>query len=101
MSEPRRGVLKLRVHPNAPRSEVAGWHGDVLRVRVAALLVGGRANAAVIDTLAAYLGIHRRDIKIVRGQGSRDKVAQVMGMDSVQLLQRLGVPPNANFTPNP
>lgn len=92
MSDPGPAILKLRVSPNAARSEVVGWHGNALRVRVAAPPVNGRANVAVIRTLAAYLGIGVREIELVRGHGSRDKLVRVSGVDSRELIGLLGNP---------
>ena len=71
---------------------MAGWHGDALRVRVTMPPAGGRANSAVIHTLADRLGVRPRDIEIVRGRASRDKVARVHGIDSIELIGRLGEP---------
>ena len=81
--------LKLRVQPGAARTGLAGWHGDALRIRVSEPPSRGLANAAVVSLLARHLGIHRRDVTIVRGHVSRDKVVRVRGMDAEELLQRL------------
>lgn len=101
MPEPTTSILKLRVSPNASRSEVAEWHGDALRVRVSVPPEGGKANVAVIDTLAERLGIHRRDVEIVRGRSSRDKVALVSGLDSVEVMRRLGAPSSSSKKSRP
>lgn len=92
MSEAGDSILKLRVSPNSSRSEVVGWHGDALRVRVAVQPHNGKANFAVVDTLATYLGIPARDIEIVRGHGSRDKLVRVSGLDSLRLIGLIGIP---------
>ena len=92
MSESDPVILKLRVSPNAARSEVVGWRGDALRVRVNAPPANGEANSAVVDTLARYLGVRPRDVVIVRGHGSRDKVARVQGIDASALRGRMGSP---------
>ena len=89
MPEPVTSRLSLRVQPNAARSELAGWHGTALRVRVTASPVPGRANAAVAAILADSLQIPRRSVNIVRGHGSRDKVAAVAGLDDAELQRRL------------
>lgn len=90
MSYPGPSILKLRVTPNAAKSEVVGWHGDALRIRVAAPPTNGRANSAVIEILADYLGIRPKAIEIARGHASRDKVAHIYGVDRRALLGRLG-----------
>ena len=92
MSDPGPSILRLRVTPNSARSEVVGRHGDALRVRVASPPTNGRANSAVIEILADFLSIRPADIEIVRGHGSRDKVAHIYGIDSRALLGRLEDP---------
>ncbi len=73
--------LQLHVQPGASRSEVAGLHGDRLKVRLAAVAVDGRANDALIDFLADRLGVARHAITIVRGAHARQKVVEVVGVD--------------------
>jgi len=82
--------ITLRVTPSASRDAVAGWQGDVLRLRVAAPAQRGKANEAVLRLLAAALGIERRRLRIVRGHTSRQKVVSVDGLDEAQIRARLG-----------
>lgn len=70
-------VLTLHVQPGASRTEVAGMHGDALKVRLAAPAVEGRANAALVAFLAEAFGVPRRQVAIVRGETSRRKVVRV------------------------
>jgi hypothetical protein len=54
MSPPGAGcTLAIKAIPNAPRSAVAGWLGDVLKVKVHAPPVEGRANEALCEFLAS------------------------------------------------
>ena len=82
--------LSLRVQPGAKRSEVVGWQGEVLRVRVQAPPLEGRANAAVVELLARALGIPRGRVTLERGEASRDKVIAVEGLDAAEVRRRLG-----------
>jgi len=82
--------ITLRVTPSASRDAVAGWQGDVLRLRVAAPAQRGKANEAILRLLAAALGIERRRLRIVRGETSRQKVVLVDGLDEAQIRARLG-----------
>ncbi len=88
-SVPLETSLLLRVQPGARRSEIAGWHGDALRLRIAVPPERGKANTAVIDLLAASLNLPRNDVRIVRGFASRDKVALIAGLDGDELNRRL------------
>ena len=75
--------LRLHIQPRASRTEVAGLHGDALRIRLAAPPVDGAANDALIVFLADALDIPRRDITLVSGERSRDKRVRIIGLDSI------------------
>ncbi len=84
--------LTLKVVPRASRDEVAGWLDGALKVRVAAPPTDGRANAAVEALLAEALGVKRGAVKIVAGHGSSRKRVEIEGLDSDQIIERLGAP---------
>jgi uncharacterized protein len=84
--------LRVRAQPGASRSEVVGWQGDTLRVRVQAPPLEGRANAAVIELLAKALGVPRRSVRLERGETSREKVIAVDDLDEAEIRRRLGWP---------
>ena len=73
-------ILDLHVQPGAKRSEFAGRHGERIKLRLAAPPVDGKANAALIDFLAAYFGVPRRDVTIVSGLKSRSKRVAIEGV---------------------
>jgi uncharacterized protein (TIGR00251 family) len=66
-------MLELHVQPGAARTEVAGLYGGRLKLRLAARAVDGKANAALIEFIAARLGAARRDVTIEAGQSGRVK----------------------------
>ena len=72
-------MLELHVQPGAKRSEVAGLHGERLKIRLAARAEDGAANAALVDFLAQTLGAARRDVVIEAGATSRQKRVSVAG----------------------
>ena len=69
----------MHVQPGARRSEVAGLHGDRLKVRIGAPALDGRANAALVAFVADELGIPRARVAVVRGERSREKLLAVSG----------------------
>jgi uncharacterized protein len=81
--------LRVRVQPNARRAEVGSWENGVLRVRVAAPAIEGRANNALIELLSDALGVPRREISVVVGASGRDKLIEIAGLDLVEVEQRL------------
>jgi len=81
--------IRVRVTPRASRDELAGWRDGVLRVRVAAPPVEGRANAAVARLLARALGVPKSAVGIMAGTGAREKLVEVAGLDQDEALRRL------------
>jgi uncharacterized protein len=84
-----RARIELRVVPGAARPGLVGRHGASWKIRVAEPPEGGRANDAVVRMLAESLGLRRRNVSIVSGHGSRDKVVAVEGLSAVELEERL------------
>ena len=68
------------MQPGAKRSEFAGRHGERVKVRLAAPAVEGKANAALIEFLADYFGVPRRNVSIVSGVRSRAKRVAIEGV---------------------
>ena len=82
------GVLCICVHarPGAKRTEVAGLHGDALKIRIAAPALEDRANEALIEFIAGKLAVPRRNVTLVGGAKSRDKRLEVVGAQDPGLL---------------
>ena len=72
-------VLELHVQPGAAHSEFAGMHGERVKLRLAARAVDGKANAALVEFLAAHYGVPKRSVRIVSGLKSRDKRVVIDG----------------------
>lgn len=82
-------TLAIKVTPNAPRTEIVGWLGDALKIKVHAPPVEGRANDALCDFLAAHLRLPRRAVTVLRGDTSRQKLVRVHGLTPAQLRATL------------
>ena len=67
------------MQPGAKRSEFAGRHGERIKLRLAAPPAEGKANAALIEFLAGYFGVPRRNVTIVSGVKSRAKRVAIEG----------------------
>src|SRR5262245_19707481 len=70
-------VLALHIRPGAKRTEVAGVHGDALKLRIASPPVDGKANAELIRWLADAFGVAQRNVTLLRGAASRDKLVRI------------------------
>ena len=72
-------TLTLHIQPGAKKTEVAGEHGDALKIRLAAPPVDGKANAALLAFIAERLGVPKSAVTLKSGQTSRRKVVEVAG----------------------
>jgi uncharacterized protein YggU (UPF0235/DUF167 family) len=84
----------VKVIPNAPRTVVAGWLGDALKVRVQAPPVEGRANAALCAGLAQLLGLPGAAVSVARGTTASRKLLRIQGLDLATVRQRLAAAEN-------
>ena len=84
-------LLKVKVVPGASRSEIAGWLGDTLKIRVSAPPEKGKANKAILELLCEVLAVPVSEITIKSGSASAHKVLEVRGLNPAQLNQRLTV----------
>jgi uncharacterized protein (TIGR00251 family) len=82
-------LLAVHVQPGASRSEVAGLHGDALKVRVASPPVDGRANAALVNFVAELLAVPRAGVRIISGQTGRRKLLRIEGLTLADAERRL------------
>ena len=60
----------------------------ILKVRVMAPAVEGAANNALIRLLAEEVGVSRRDVRIVAGATSRQKLVVIDGVDPDDIVAR-------------
>lgn len=72
-------ILELHVQAGAARSEFAGEHDGRLRLRLAAPANEGKANAELVEFLAAYFGVPKRNVRIAAGLKSRRKRVVIEG----------------------
>lgn len=72
-------TLTLHVQPGAKRSEIAGLHGDALKIKLSAPPVEGRANEALLKFLAKTFEVPLRNVELLQGTQSRHKVVAVAG----------------------
>ena len=87
-------IILLAAGAGAASRVSLGIHGEALKVRVHAPPVDGAANEAVVEVLAAALGVPRGAVWIVSGEGSLPEVcsggAMLVGVDDeVRLAQTI------------
>ncbi len=87
------GELRFEVHakPRAKRTSIIGVraHDGALEVALAAPPVDGAANAELVKMLAGALGVPKRSVRIIRGDGARTKLVGVSGLDAEEFCARI------------
>lgn len=82
-------VLSLHVQPGAKRTEIAGEHGNALKIRLGAPPVDGKANDCLIAFLAERLGVPKARVVLEAGQTSRSKRLRITGVEAKAVLAAL------------
>lgn len=78
-------AFDVLVQPRASRARIGPVHGDRLKIAVTAPPVDDQANAAVVEVLAAELGVKRDAVEVIAGHGSRRKTVRVRGVARARL----------------
>ena len=88
--------ITVRVYPASKHSSVGGRYGSseppVLVVRVTAPAVDGKANEAILESLADAFRIPRRNVQLVAGTRNRTKVVELEDADPRILAELLAAP---------
>ena len=82
-------LLRLHVQPRAAHNQVAGLQGEALKLRLTSPPVDGKANKAVIATLARLLELPKSSLTLRSGLQSRTKTVRIENADEAQLRARL------------
>jgi len=82
--ESREGVaLSVRAQPGAKKTAITGVYGEgrdaQLKIAVHAPPIEGRANQALIEFLADFFSLSRKDVVLLSGESSRSKVFLLRG----------------------
>ena len=85
-------MLSLHIQPGAKKTEVAGEHGEALKIRLAAPPVDGKANDCLLAFLAERLGVGKRQVVLVSGASARSKRVRIEGVDAESVRRKLCPP---------
>ena len=78
LSQTKNGFrLAVQVSPNAKKSEIISDDGEVLRIRLQAQPVDGKANEALIAFLSKKLRVPKRQIAITHGTSDKKKLLEI------------------------
>ena len=84
-------TVSVRVVPRSSKEGVAGFEGCVVRIRLNAPPVEGKANEALVRFLAKAVGVPKSRITLVTGEKGRNKIVRVDGITREALMAALGL----------
>ena len=68
--------ISIKVIPNAKKNRIVEENGR-LKVYVSSPAVDGKANKAVLEELASFYKVKKREVRILSGEKRREKVVEV------------------------
>ncbi len=68
--------LTVKIQPNAKKSEIVGYEGTVLKIKIKAPPVEGKANEELIRFLSKEWKIPKSAIRIAHGQNGKMKIIE-------------------------
>src|SRR5947207_2445375 len=77
--------LKVRVIPNAKKSEFAGYREAELILRLSPPPVDAKANKAAIEFVSRYFGVPRSGVLLAGGERSRHKFFLIQGLNDLEI----------------
>ena len=89
MTEAEQATIVVQIQPNASQSKVARFEEGVLRLRIAAPPVKGKANQELLKFLSDVLGISKIHLTIEKGMKSKRKVIAIKGLTQKQVMRQL------------
>lgn len=65
-------LVNIKISPNSKKNEIIK-DGDIIKIKITAQPIDGKANKAVIEFLSKNFKIPKTSIKIVKGETSKEK----------------------------
>lgn len=69
--------LSVQIAANAKKTEVVGALDDVLKIRLQAQPIDGKANEALVRWLAHTFGVARSAVTLTHGQTNKRKLLEI------------------------
>ena len=82
-------IVKVRVIPNCPTTELVGRLGSILRVKLQCANIESEANKLLINFLADFFEVKKTKVYLRRGQRGREKIVEIEGRPEEELKQTL------------
>jgi uncharacterized protein len=81
--------LEVYIQPGASKNKIISFENDILKIKIAAPPVGGKANQKLVDFLSDILDTAKSNITIKVGLSGKRKMLEINDMSSEELRRRL------------
>ena len=88
-THPDGAILPVRAQPGARRNEVRGIQDGALKVCVTQAPEKGKANKAIAEVLAKWLGVRKSQIQLLSGETASQKKFLVREIAKEDLAERI------------
>jgi uncharacterized protein len=86
---PQGVVLPVKAQPGARTNAIRGEHDGMLKVSVTQVAEKGKANQALLATVAKGLGLARSQVELIAGEMQPQKRLLIRGLSREELQQRI------------
>ena len=83
--------LEIKVQPRSSKNQIVGEHNGALKVKLTAPPVEGEANQALLAYLASILKIPKKNVVLLKGESSRNKILEIRGVNVESFLKKTGL----------
>ena len=82
--------IKVKVITNARQDKICGYYGkDILKIKIRAKPVDGKANTYLIKYLSKELDIPQKNFTIIKGNTSHIKILEVSNIENKEFIEKL------------
>ncbi|QLY25872.1 DUF167 family protein [Bdellovibrio sp. KM01] len=72
--------LHLFIQPKSSKNQIVGPHNGMLKIKISAPPVDGEANTELIEYLAKFFKVPKRNVTLIKGDTGRQKTVDVEGI---------------------
>lgn len=76
-------LLRLKISPNSSKTQIIK-DGEILKLKITAQPIEGKANKAVIEFLSKQLKVPKTSIEIIKGDTSKEKTIFINTYDDTK-----------------
>jgi len=81
--------LEVSIQAGASQNKVINYENNVLKLKIAAPAMEGKANRKIIEFLSSMLGVKKTSIIVKSGKTSKHKILEINGISPDEIKQRL------------